>query len=335
MRILMISDVYFPRINGVSTSIQTFRRGLHAAGHETVLIAPGVSGALPPTDETRILRVPSRGVPRDPEDRAMKLGALRALRAQARSDSTPTWCTSRRLSSRTTRVQPRARAARAGRRDLSHVFRGVPASLRAVHAARGDAVRCAPLHRLPVQCARCAGRAVPRDGASAARLRRATVRCTSFRPAWRWSASPAATASAFASSSASRRTSPSLVHVGRIAHEKNIEFLFRMFARVVRSKPGRDVHRCRRRPGAGALQGVRALARDRRSTCVSSAICRATRSCSIATGRRSVRVLLADRDAGPGAARSDGARRPGRVDGAHGHGGHHQPGARRARGARR
>lgn len=29
-----------------------------------------------------------------------------------------------------------------------------------------------------------------------------------------------------------------LVHVGRIAHEKNIEFLFRMFAQVVRSKPG-------------------------------------------------------------------------------------------------
>ena len=38
MRILMISDVYFPRINGVSTSIQTFRRGLTAAGHETVLV---------------------------------------------------------------------------------------------------------------------------------------------------------------------------------------------------------------------------------------------------------------------------------------------------------
>jgi len=31
---------------------------------------------------------------------------------------------------------------------------------------------------------------------------------------------------------------PVLVHVGRIAHEKNIDFLFRMFARVVRSKPG-------------------------------------------------------------------------------------------------
>src|SRR5688572_17471644 len=81
MRILMISDVYFPRINGVSTSIQTFRRGLHAAGHETILIAPEYPGA-PADHETAILRVSSRGVPRDPEDRAMKLGALRALRAE-------------------------------------------------------------------------------------------------------------------------------------------------------------------------------------------------------------------------------------------------------------
>ena len=73
MRILMISDVYFPRINGVSTSIQTFRRGLHAAGHETILIAPEYPGAAAES-EPDILRVPSRGVPRDPEDRAMKLG---------------------------------------------------------------------------------------------------------------------------------------------------------------------------------------------------------------------------------------------------------------------
>ena len=70
MRILMISDVYFPRINGVSTSIQTFRRGLHAAGHETILIAPEYPGAARDS-EPNILRVPSRGVPRDPEDRAM------------------------------------------------------------------------------------------------------------------------------------------------------------------------------------------------------------------------------------------------------------------------
>jgi len=30
MRVAMISDVYFPRINGVSTSIETFRQDLLA-----------------------------------------------------------------------------------------------------------------------------------------------------------------------------------------------------------------------------------------------------------------------------------------------------------------
>nr|WP_317623008.1 glycosyltransferase [Thiohalobacter thiocyanaticus] len=40
MRILMISDVYFPRVNGVSTSIRTFMRSLRALGHEVRLIAP-------------------------------------------------------------------------------------------------------------------------------------------------------------------------------------------------------------------------------------------------------------------------------------------------------
>ena len=32
MHVLMLSDVYFPRINGVSTSIETFRREFEAAG---------------------------------------------------------------------------------------------------------------------------------------------------------------------------------------------------------------------------------------------------------------------------------------------------------------
>ena len=32
MRILMVSDVYFPRVNGVSTAIQTYREALAACG---------------------------------------------------------------------------------------------------------------------------------------------------------------------------------------------------------------------------------------------------------------------------------------------------------------
>ena len=40
MRILFITDVFFPRVNGVSTSLQTFWRELEALGHEVKIIAP-------------------------------------------------------------------------------------------------------------------------------------------------------------------------------------------------------------------------------------------------------------------------------------------------------
>ena len=40
MRVLFVSDVYFPRVNGVSTSVATFRADLAATGVETELVAP-------------------------------------------------------------------------------------------------------------------------------------------------------------------------------------------------------------------------------------------------------------------------------------------------------
>ncbi len=72
MKILFISDVYFPRVNGVSTSIETFRRNLHLLGHVVHLIAPEYGA--PAADEAGILRVPARRVPFDPEDRFMSYG---------------------------------------------------------------------------------------------------------------------------------------------------------------------------------------------------------------------------------------------------------------------
>jgi glycosyltransferase involved in cell wall biosynthesis len=72
MNILFVSDVYFPRVNGVSTSIETFRRNLRALGHTVDLIAPDYLKVS--DDETGILRVPSRKVPLDPEDRFMSYG---------------------------------------------------------------------------------------------------------------------------------------------------------------------------------------------------------------------------------------------------------------------
>lgn len=78
MHILMISDVYFPRINGVSTSIQTFREGLHAEDVAVTLIAPHYSNAENGSDAD-ILRLPARAIPFDPEDRLMQGKHLRSL----------------------------------------------------------------------------------------------------------------------------------------------------------------------------------------------------------------------------------------------------------------
>jgi 1,2-diacylglycerol 3-alpha-glucosyltransferase len=75
VRVLLISDVYFPRVNGVSTSIRTFRQDLANYNVETVLVAPRYA-SVGSDDEEGLLRVSSAGIPRDPEDRRMRWGAL-------------------------------------------------------------------------------------------------------------------------------------------------------------------------------------------------------------------------------------------------------------------
>jgi glycosyltransferase involved in cell wall biosynthesis len=82
----MISDVYFPRVNGVSTSIQTFWRELDARGHHVTLIAPDY-GQGPDDPNLDLIRIPSRHLPLDPEDRLMKARAIRALTGQLRGRS--------------------------------------------------------------------------------------------------------------------------------------------------------------------------------------------------------------------------------------------------------
>ncbi len=78
MKILYISDVYFPRVNGVSTSIRTFVGQLQQLGHQVDLIAPDYDVAT--TDESFVKRVPARSIYFDPEDKLMKYGeALKLL----------------------------------------------------------------------------------------------------------------------------------------------------------------------------------------------------------------------------------------------------------------
>ena len=77
LKILMITDVYFPRVNGVSTSIASFRDALERQGHQVVVVCPDYP--VGQVEEPGVLRIASRGVPGDPEDRMMRLRPLLAL----------------------------------------------------------------------------------------------------------------------------------------------------------------------------------------------------------------------------------------------------------------
>jgi glycosyltransferase involved in cell wall biosynthesis len=80
VNILKITDVYFPRINGVSTSIRTFRDEFIKLGHDVTLIAPEYTA-----DDERhdnLHRIPSRALPLDPEDRLFSRRHVRRLTDQ-------------------------------------------------------------------------------------------------------------------------------------------------------------------------------------------------------------------------------------------------------------
>ena len=85
MRILMISDVYFPRINGVSTSILTFQQELSKCGHDVHIVAPAYPAGHPIA--ANVMRIESRYVALDPEDRLMKPAKIHALLPQFRAQN--------------------------------------------------------------------------------------------------------------------------------------------------------------------------------------------------------------------------------------------------------
>ncbi|MBB1126940.1 glycosyltransferase [Thiospirillum jenense] len=83
MNVLMISDVYFPRVNGVSTSIQTFAREFITRGHDVTLIAPDYGRET--IDPFTVIRMASRYLPLDPEDRMLRWRQLRQYDKQLTS----------------------------------------------------------------------------------------------------------------------------------------------------------------------------------------------------------------------------------------------------------
>lgn len=76
MNILMVSDVYFPRVNGVSSSIRTFARELKRLGHEVTIVAPDYGDNGDERAEFDMIRLPSRVIFFDPEDRLIRRSAI-------------------------------------------------------------------------------------------------------------------------------------------------------------------------------------------------------------------------------------------------------------------
>ena len=72
MRVVMVSDVYFPRVNGVSTAIQTYHQALRPNGVDVRLVAPDYARQCADDDDAWITRVSGRPVPGDPEDRLVR-----------------------------------------------------------------------------------------------------------------------------------------------------------------------------------------------------------------------------------------------------------------------
>jgi 1,2-diacylglycerol 3-alpha-glucosyltransferase len=238
MRVLFISDVYFPRVNGVSTSIRTFREDLTHCGVETLLVAPryGADASERALEEHDVLRVPARRVPRDPEDRRMSWWAL----------------------TRTLDALPR------GAFDLVHVHTPFIAHYAGVRAARRAGLACVATyhtffeeylhHYLPL-LARPAGRFLARSFTRAqcaavqaliapSEPMRAVLEAYGVRtpihvlptglPPDRFRRGDGG---AFRAQAGIDQGTPLLTYIGRVAHEKNIGFLLHVLREVLHSVP--------------------------------------------------------------------------------------------------
>jgi 1,2-diacylglycerol 3-alpha-glucosyltransferase len=69
LKIALVTDTYFPRINGVSTSTQIFAEEFVKLGHEVHIYAPAYPNSIDESEHLKIFRFPSWYLFFDPEDR--------------------------------------------------------------------------------------------------------------------------------------------------------------------------------------------------------------------------------------------------------------------------
>lgn len=229
MRILMLSDVCAPRVNGVSTSIQTFRRSLGELGHETLLVAPDYPQAYSP--DASVIRLPSRPVPGDAEDRLMHWRRLVRLERDLERGAFDV------IHVHTPFVAHYAgvRFARRFRLPLvetyhtffeeymPHYFPWLPVAAGRWCARRLTVSQCAQVDALVVPSPQMLEK-LHAYGIDT----RAEVLPTGIEPA----AFAGGDGAKFRARHGIARERPVLVHISRVAHEKNIDFLLRMLVRL-------------------------------------------------------------------------------------------------------
>jgi 1,2-diacylglycerol 3-alpha-glucosyltransferase len=225
----MISDVYFPRVNGVSTSIQTFRRQLAALGHEVVLIAPEYGA--PQSDERDVVRVPSRYLVLDPEDRMMQAKQVRKLVPALRERSfdlmhiqTPFVAHYTGMVLADQLGLPRVETYHTFFEEyLFHYVPFVPRGWMRALARRFSRTQCNSLDAVVVPSHPM--QAVLREYG-------VTVPLEVIPTGLELQSLAGGDGQAFRRRHGIESDRPTLVHVGRVAFEKNIDFLLRMLVRV-------------------------------------------------------------------------------------------------------
>jgi glycosyltransferase involved in cell wall biosynthesis len=226
MNILYVSDVYFPRINGVSTSIQVSAAELRRRGHHVELLVPRYAAEPAEPD---VHRLPSRPVPFDPEDRLMS--PRRALQIQQELDRRPPDLV---------HVHTPFVAQPVGRR-LARRY-GVP-TVTTIHTHFEDylhhyvpGVSRGLLRRLARSLCRRQAHAADAVVAPSRAIREVLQR---YQVRVRIEVIPTGLpiaqlrggdGAAFRARLGIARDRPVLVHVGRMAHEKNVEFLLQVVA---------------------------------------------------------------------------------------------------------
>lgn len=234
MNILMLSDVYFPRVNGVSTSISIFRRELRALGHQVHLIVPDYPQK--PDDDPDIRRIPARYLIADPEDRMMRTGALLALTNQLSEQDfdvlhiqTPFIAhhvgirLARRLG-----IPAVATYHTFFEEYLHHYLPFIPRALARFAARRFSAMQCNELEGLVVPSTAMAERLKAYGVHSPMHIIPTGLDAQSLL---------GGQGQAFKAQRGIPADRPTLLHVGRIAHEKNVDFLLYVLDEVRRAIP--------------------------------------------------------------------------------------------------